>query len=83
MNIIFNARSIDAYQKSVGNLVAIATLGEEIASRLKKNLKVPVWVGSIDGMIADAHIYENTFEEAKELINSYKMIEAGEVYEKK
>ena len=83
MNIIFNARSIDVYQKSVGNLVAIATLGEEIAKRLEINLGVPIWPGSIDGMITDAHIYENTFTDAKKLFESYKMIEAGELYEKK
>lgn len=40
MNIIFSARSIDVYQKSVGNLVAIAILGEEIAKRLEVNLGV-------------------------------------------
>lgn len=82
MNIIFTARSIDAYQKSIGNMVAIAMLGEKIASRLQENLGVPVWTGSIDGMITDAHIYENTFETAKKLIESYKTIESNELYEK-
>jgi|LAHU01.1.fsa_nt_gb thymidylate synthase len=83
MNIIFNARSIDAYQKSVGNLIAIAMLGKKISRKLESNLGVPVWLGSIDGMITDAHIYENTLNEAKELISSYKLIENGELYEKK
>lgn len=83
MNIIFNARSIDAFQKSVGNLVAIATLGQEISKKLEKNLGVSVWPGSIDGMITDAHIYENTLDDAKELVTSYRLIESGELYEKK
>ena len=67
MNILFNARSMDVYQKSIGNMVAIAMLGEKVAKQLQKNLKVPIWVGSIDGMITDAHIYENTFNEAKKI----------------
>jgi thymidylate synthase len=83
MNVIFTARSIDAYQKSIGNMVAIAMLGEEVARRLQANLGVPIWPGSIDGIITDAHIYENTFYEAKELINSYKIIEGNALYEKK
>lgn len=83
MNIIFTARSIDAYQKSVGNMIAIALLGEKIAKQLQANLGVPIWPGSIDGIIADAHIYENTIEDAKKLIESYKIIEANEQCEEK
>lgn len=82
MNILFNARSMDAYQKSIGNIVAIAMLGESVAKRLQKNLGVPIWAGSIDGMITDAHIYDNTINEAKRLIESYKTIEGNELHEK-
>ena len=72
MNTIFNARSIDAYQKSGGNFAAIAVLSKEIAKKLEKNLKMPVWPGSLDGIIADAHIYNETIKEAKKIINLYK-----------
>ena len=72
MNTIFNARSIDAYQKANGNLAAIAMLSKNIAEELKKNLKVPIWVGSLDGIIADAHIYQETADEAKNTIKEYK-----------
>jgi len=82
MNIIFNARSMDVYQKSVGNMVAIAMLGEEVAKRLQKNLGIPVWAGSLDGIITDAHIYENTIDEARKLVESYKNIESNELREK-
>ena len=34
LNTIFNARSIDVYQKAAGNLAAIALLSKEIAERL-------------------------------------------------
>lgn len=82
MNTIFNARSIDAYQKSAGNLVAIAMLGKIISERLEKNLRVPVWPVSIDGLITDAHIYENTLEDAKNLISTYYLTENREIHEK-
>ena len=72
MNTIFNARSIDAYQKSGGNFAAIAVLSKEIAKKLEKNLKMPVWTGALDGIIADAHIYNETIEEAKKIIGLYK-----------
>ena len=82
MNILFNARSMDAYQKSVGNMVAIAMIGEDVAKRLQKNLGVPLWTGSMDGIITDAHIYDNTIDDAIKLIESYKTIEGNELYEK-
>lgn len=82
MNIVFTARSIDAYQKAAGNMIAIAMLGEEVAKRLRCNLGAIIWPGSIDGIITDAHIYENTIGKAKDLIFAYKTIEANEVYEK-
>jgi len=31
-----------------------------------------VWAGPLDGFITDAHIYQETIEEAKEVIKSYK-----------
>lgn len=72
LNTIFNARSIDAFQKAGGNMVAISLLSELVASRLRKNLNQPIWVGSLDGMITDAHIYEETITEAKKIIAQYK-----------
>jgi len=72
MNTIFNARSIDAYQKANGNLAAIALLSKKVAEEVEKILKVPVWVGSLDGIITDAHIYKETMDEAKNIIEEYK-----------
>ena len=72
MNTIFNARSIDAFQKSGGNFAAIAVLSKEVAKRLEKNLKTTIWLGALDGIIADAHIYNETIEDAKKIINLYK-----------
>jgi thymidylate synthase len=72
LNTVFNARSIDAFQKAGGNLVAISLLSKEVAKRLEENLKTKIWVGSLDGMITDAHIYQESIDEAKEIIKSYK-----------
>lgn len=75
LNTVFNARSIDAYQKAGGNFAAIALLSHLVAERLQKSLKKQVWTGSLDGMITDAHIYEETVEDAKKIIQFYKKYE--------
>ena len=72
MNTLFNARSIDAYQKAGGNFSAISILSKAVAERLKEKLNSNVWVGPLDGFITDAHIYKETTEEAKEIIKLYK-----------
>jgi len=72
MNTLFNARSIDAYQKAGGNFAAITLLSEEVAGRLTEKLKTQIWVGPLDGFLADAHIYQESIEEAEEIIKLYK-----------
>lgn len=72
MNTLFNARSIDAYQKAGGNFAAISLLSKEVAKRLKEKMNTNVWAGPLDGFITDAHIYQETIEEAKEIVKSYK-----------
>ena len=68
MNTIFYARSIDAFQKANGNLLAMAKLSRQIARNLGKNLKRKIKVGSLEGLIADAHIYSECYNNAKKLI---------------
>jgi thymidylate synthase len=75
LNTLFSARSIDAYQKAGGNLAAIVLLSQEVAKRIEKNLIVPIKIGTLDGMITDAHIYQETIQEAKETIKNYKNYE--------
>ena len=72
MNVVFTARSMDAYQKGVGNFIAIATMSKKIAERLEKNLNKQVEIGSMDGMITDAHIYTENIYDAQELLKKYK-----------
>ena len=75
MNTLFNARSIDAFQKAGGNFVAISLLSKEIAKRLEKKLKTKIWAGPLDGFITDAHIYQETIKEANETIKLHKNYE--------
>jgi len=72
MNTLFNARSIDAYQKAAGNLAAISLLSKEVSRQLTEKLKTQIWVGPLDGFLTDAHIYEETIEGAKQTIKLYK-----------
>ncbi|HJZ05460.1 hypothetical protein A2634_04295 [Candidatus Amesbacteria bacterium RIFCSPHIGHO2_01_FULL_48_32] len=72
LNTIFNARSIDAYQKAGGNMAAISLLSKEVCKRLEKKLKVHVWTGPLDGFVTDAHIYQETMKEAKKVYAMYK-----------
>ncbi len=75
MNTLFNARSIDAYQKAGGNFAAISLLSKEISERLAKKLKTNVWSGPLDGFLTDAHIYQESIKEANEIISLYKHYE--------
>jgi len=75
MNTIFTARSMDIFQKGVGNLIAIATMSEKIAERLEKNLNKKIEIRSLDGMITDAHIYTENIYDAQELLKKYKKYE--------
>jgi len=75
MNTLFNARSIDAYQKAGGNFAAISLLSKEVSERLLNAFMVNIWPGPLDGFLTDAHIYHESIEEAKETIRLYKHYE--------
>lgn len=72
LNTLFSARSIDAFQKAGGNFAAISLLSKEVAKKLERNLKTPIKIGALDGMITDAHIYQETIRAAQKIINTYK-----------
>ncbi len=72
MNVVFNSRSIDAYQKSNGNLVAIAMLANQISQELSSRLNKNVFLNSIDGLITDAHIYHECYPDARQLLSDFK-----------
>lgn len=67
MNVNFYSRSIDAFQKSVGNIIAIYMIADKITNRLIKRLKRKVAINCIDGFITDAHIYQECYADAQRL----------------
>ena len=72
MNVVFNSRSIDAYQKSNGNLIAIAMLANDICKQLTLRLGKEVVLDTINGLITDAHIYCECYKDAQKLIAEYQ-----------
>jgi thymidylate synthase len=70
LNTTFYARSIDAFQKAPGNLVSISMLSYKVSGKLSKKLKSKIKIGFLDGLIADAHIYQECINDAKNLIKS-------------
>lgn len=79
LDTIFNARSIDAFQKSYANLWAIAKLSEIVAKKISENRKEKITIGSLDGVIVDAHIYKETFDLARITINNWYDFETDQL----
>jgi len=72
MNTISHFRSIDAFQKACGDFVVTSMLAEKVKAELSNSLPKKIDYGVMMGVITDAHIYEETYEEAKLVINRYK-----------
>lgn len=70
LNVITHFRSIDAYQKSCGDFVVTAMLAEKVKSELSKTLKLPIQFGSIMGVITDAHVYEECYTDAQNVVDT-------------
>jgi len=83
MNTLFNARSIDAYQKAAGNFAAISLLSKEVSERLTAKLKTQIWTGPLDGFLTDAHIYQETLKDAEETVKLYKHYDQNIGYSRK
>lgn len=68
VNTIFNMRSSDVFQKLNGNMVAVAMLTKVVVERVSKNIKKEIKMGYMQGFITDAHVYSETFADAKQVI---------------
>jgi len=75
MNIVFFARSADIFQKFHANMIAMVMLAIDVSKKVSNNLGKNIYLGSLEGMITDAHIYDETLNEAKELIKKYELEE--------
>lgn len=65
-------RSWDCFQKGAGDLTVVSMLGDSIRESLEKELKTKINCGRIDGLVTDVHIYENTYEQAQNMLIKYK-----------
>ncbi len=70
LNTVFNARSLDIFQKGLGNMMAIAHMGEIVADGIRQNTGRSIELGSIEGFITDIHIYDESITGAREIIRS-------------
>ena len=68
MNVNFTARSIDAFQKANGNIIAIVALAQEGCGQLMTSLDKKIEINAIDGFITDAHVYGECLEGAKAVV---------------
>ncbi len=71
MNVNFNARSLDIFQKGHGNMVAISMLASKVATKLSENLGKKVKINCLDGFISDIHVYSECFDEAKQILDKF------------
>jgi thymidylate synthase len=65
MHTTFYSRSMDAWQKGHGNFLSIAMLSDQIRKEISKRINRPIDLGPLDGLICDAHIYNEKYEEAR------------------
>lgn len=69
LNTIFFARSLDIFQKGLGNLVAMARMSEIVAKDISETTGRAIEPGFIEGLVTDIHIYEENFDQARALLS--------------
>jgi hypothetical protein len=65
MNTTFYSRSMDAWQKGHGNFLSIAMLSDQLRQEISDRIGRPIHLGPLDGLICDAHIYHEKYDEAR------------------
>jgi thymidylate synthase len=66
MHTTFYSRSMDAWQKGHGNFISIAMLSDDIRKEISNRIGKPIELGPLDGLICDAHIYNEKYGEASD-----------------
>ncbi len=51
-------------------MIATSVVGDIVRKQLQQKLGVKVEPGRLDGLVADVHIYENTYEKAQQVVLS-------------
>ena len=71
-------RSWDTFQKGAGDLLVISMVGDIVRKQLEERLSIEILPGRLDGLVTDVHIYENTYQQAQDVIFSYLHESAAE-----
>ena len=70
-------RSLDAWQKMLGNVFGVISWSESIRKALSVSLHEEIVIREIDGFISDAHVYEDCFVDS----SSYLGVSASKYYD--
>jgi|GEM_PF-824497 thymidylate synthase len=64
-------RSWDTFQKGAGDLLVISMIGDIVRKKLEERLSIEILPGRLDGLVTDVHIYENTYQQAQDVVFDY------------
>lgn len=64
-------RSWDGFQKGAGDLTVISLLGDKVRKLLEEKMNLQIDRGRLDGLVTDIHIYENTYDDAQDVLEQY------------
>lgn len=71
LDITLFMRSWDTFQKGAGDLTVICMLADIVRGKLKERLETEINPGRLDGLVTDVHIYENTYQQAQDVMFKY------------
>lgn len=64
-------RSWDGFQKGAGDLIVTSMIGDIVRHQLEEKLGIKINPGRMDGLVTDVHVYENTYENAQQVVFDY------------
>ncbi len=71
LNLTLFMRSWDTFQKGAGDLTVISMLADVVRKQLEERLETTIKPGRLDGLVTDVHIYENTYQQAQDVMFQY------------
>lgn len=71
LDITLFMRSWDTFQKGAGDLTVICMLADIVRGKLEERLETKIKPGRLDGLVTDVHIYENTYQQAQDVMFKY------------
>ena len=72
-------RSWDGFQKGAGDMIVVSMIADIVRKQLEEKLDIKITPGRLDGLATDVHIYENTYENAQQVVFDYLHEKAPEV----